>query len=263
MKFSIWFLSSTILTLTVCLYPLPLMADEESQILASINNIEARLSERQANILYLETRLADTRTNKDAASLYKEVSFRKDSVLTDVNLTSHQKAELLIRITRALINLGKCEESLQVCEDFLRECPENKQEASGLFCLVGSYSQELEKYPLAIEAYERAKEVVAGDTKGAFLAPEVGLDLGFCYYKGEEYEKALKEYNRAIVRETAVDTKSLQWTLLQIGRCNYFLKDYSQAKDFFQRVVRVNPDTALARQAKVNIEDMERVNPKP
>lgn len=227
-------------------------------LLSSIDNIETRLNEKQANLLYLETKLADIRTDNSSAGSYEEIITCKDSILKDASMTPQRKAELLARVTGALINMGKLEEAVRVCEAFLKACPENKKEASGLFCLVGSHAQELKKYPLAIQAYVRAKDAVSGDAKGAFLAPAVYIDLGFCYYEAGEYEKALNEYNRVIKKDTALDTEFLQWTLLQIGRCNYFLKDYSQAKDSFQRAVRVNPDTALARQAKVNIEDIGR-----
>jgi tetratricopeptide (TPR) repeat protein len=230
----------------------------------SLDNLEAHLNEREAALYYLETELTDRKTDKGAAALYEDIISCKDNIVNDAALTPQQKVVLLKPMIKSLINLGRHEEALTLCRDFFSQQPKNRQEAAVLFCLAGTGFQGLERYDLAIDAFKQAQQAILEDPKGFFLPPaEVYLDLGWCYYKKADYKNAITEYNHCLQQNKSLDTNSLQWTLLQIGRCHFFLKDYSQAKSSFLKAVDVAKDTDLAQQAKANIEDMEKINVKP
>ncbi len=246
MRFIMWFLYSAI-------FVLPLEAAENPQALEAVSRIESFLDEKEASAFYLDSRFL----SKDAVEsdkLRKDIGAFKVEIIRDPNLTKECRLGISRQLIQAFINLGKHKEALELCKDFSERYPESKNHIIRLYCLVGDSSQRSERYDQAIESYQQA---LLYDAKDVFTN-QTCVNLGWCYYKKGEYEKAINEYSRSL-QEGFLDSGTMQWAWFETGRCRFFLKDYEDATEAFKQALKVNKDTKLGRQAKTNIEDIEKL----
>lgn len=219
----------------------------------ALTKIKSLFDEKDANLFYLRSELAKKTVIKED-DLYQEIEAFKDEILGDSSLTKEERGVILRQTTKALLNLGKDKEALQLCRDFLDRYPKNKADVIGLYYLIGVSSQGLKRYGQALEAYHEAILYAPR----CDLVSHIRVDIGWCYYKKGEYEKAINEYARAL-EEGFLDSTSVQWAWFETGRCHFFLKNYEDAIEAFQRVLNLNPDAELAQQAKTNIKDIEKL----
>jgi len=254
MKFLLLFLSLVIFVLTTCATLFSVDAAENSQSYETAAIIESFLNEKLAAAFYLDSKFPD-KTALGSDKLYEDIGVFKDDVLNDPNLTKEGRLATSKKLIQALVSLDGYEDALDLCRDFSNRYPESKDDIIRLYYLTGFCCQESSRYDQAIGAYQKA---LLYSSKGDFTN-YIRTNLGWCYYKKGEYDKAINEFSRAL-NDGLIDPEAAQWAWFHMGRCRFFLKNYEDAIIAFRQAVKVDPDTKLAQQAKTNIEDMERFN---
>jgi tetratricopeptide (TPR) repeat protein len=227
------------LCLVFCASLIPLEAADNSRTLEAISKIDSYLDEKQASSFYLDS---------------KNIGTFKDEFLKDTGLTKDGRFGISRQLIQNLIRSGKDKEALEVCKDFSEKYPGSETEAIKLYYLAGESFQELQKYDRAIESYQQA---LSYPGKAGFMN-YIHISLGWCYYAKTRYGEAIEEYGLAL-KEGHLNSDGIQWAWFETGRCHFFLKNYEDAAAAFKQVMKINPDTKLARQAKINIEDIEKL----
>ena len=253
MRSLVWFLALIVFVLTISATRISVAVVDNSKLLETVAKTESFLDEKQAVSFYLDSKFPDF-TASENDKLSKDIESLKDEVLNDPNLTKESRLGISRQLIKALVNLGKHKEALELCKNFSDRYPESKDDIIRLYYLTGTSCQELTRYDQAIESYQQAL-IYSG--KGGFTN-HIHINLGWCYYKKAKYEEAINEYTSDL-KEGLLDPGAIQWAWFQIGRCRVFLKNYEDAIEAFKQALNVNPDTSLARQAKKNIEDIEKL----
>ena len=253
MRSFVWFLASLVFVLTAFATRISVAAAENSKLIETVEKTESFLDEKQASSLYLGSKFPDFAASEND-KLFKDTESLKDEVLKDPNLTKESRLGISRQLIKSLVNLGKHKEALELCENFSDKYPERKGDITELYFLTGYSCQEQNKYDQAIEAYRQAFPY---SSRKDNFANHIRINLGWCYYKIGKYDEAINEYNSTL-KKGSLDPATIQWAWFQIGRCRFFLKNYEDAIEAFRQALNVNPDTVLARQAKANIEDIEK-----
>lgn len=92
------------------------------------------------------------------------------------------------------------------------------------------------RYDNALDAYN--KFLVTPGVLNSPLYSEANYNIGYCYFKKKEYNKAALSY-RKYLTESSEDIKITGDADLRVGDCYFMTKDYASAIDFYEKAVAV------------------------
>jgi TolA-binding protein len=143
----------------------------------------------------------------------------------------------------------------EILDKLIANSPKDSDLSNRLY-LIATALQEQERYEEAIKVADKGIAVGVNNTT-AYPTDHNYYLKGFCYYELENYEEALKWYDKLIIElpnsDIANDAR------MQAGRILYFQGKYKESVDAFRSVLYNEPSEALAKEAKQNIEDIERL----
>ena len=233
--------------------PVILYAAEDSR-LDAVNRIESFLDEREAVSFYIDPKLDGINCDENASSAGRIDPF-EEALLNDPDMTRDARLAITKRLMPSLISSAKYDDVLRLCDDFSKRYPESKMDILRLYYSAGESFQNLKRYDQAIESYEKALHY----SEKSGLAGYIRINLGWCYCARTRYSDAIEEYASAL-KEGTFTPETVQWVWLEKGRCYFFLGDRASALDSFKEVLKTGSDTKLAKQAKANIEDIEKTD---
>ena len=129
---------------------------------------------------------------------------------------------------------GRALEALDHFQEALRIGPADEDLSRVLF-YVGNCFKQLERFPEAIEALERAVAADPNELANHNL-------LGFCYYKTKEHDKAVECFRRAVEIDprSGIDWANLGSNLRDLGRID-------QAVAMYRKALSLDPTLDFAR----------------
>ncbi len=114
---------------------------------------------------------------------------------------------------------------------------------SGIWYLnKGRYTQALEEF----------RDLLKVDPRHD-LADDCQYRIGFCYYKMEEYEQALLEFDRAFAYP---DSDQHRDALYMIAQCHEKLGEPRQALEVYKRFIMLFPEDRNADEVREKIEEL-------
>ena len=129
---------------------------------------------------------------------------------------------------------GRANRALYHFREALRIGPTDEDRGRVLF-YVGTCFKELERFPEAIEALQKAVVADPGDLANHNL-------LGFCYYKTGQHEKAVQCFQRAVEIDprSGIDWANLGSNLRDLGRID-------EAVAMYRKALSLDPTLGFAR----------------
>lgn len=159
--------------------------------------------------------------NSDNTSAYDDLKVALKSKPDDVDYLS-----LMADVCSAT---GKYEEGLGILEKLIAKDPKNAL----LHSMAGDACVNLSKHAKAIEYYDNALNNYTDETKKSGVKKEsIYAAKGNCYKSEEEFEKAIKEYDKSL---EIAETKSVYfqrgYCYIQLGKYNEAITDFTASID--------------------------------
>lgn len=102
------------------------------------------------------------------------------------------------------------------------------------------------------DAIEHFREMLA-DTRTSPYSDNCQFWIGECYYRMEQYEKAIFEYDRTLLFP---NTNKGADAMYKLGRCYQQLNQNREAIDIFRRFLAEYPDSRLYSQVMTRLENL-------
>ncbi|MGB0166416.1 MAG: tetratricopeptide repeat protein, partial [Luteibaculum sp.] len=113
---------------------------------------------------------------------------------------------------------------------------EKKLITSALFWQGECYYQ-MANYDLAAGAYSRFTS--RGDAYGTGYYHKAQYNLGYCYFKQQDFESAKKSFRDFVTGRSNVEPELMSDGLTRTADCYFVQKDYLTAADFYQRATKL------------------------
>ena len=117
------------------------------------------------------------------------------------SMTEHLRKEMgettsLLTLGNFLRNMGKHDKAAAYYEILLEQLPSDHAEIPKVFNGIGKVKEDLGEYDMAIEVYEKARDMLISNPTDSLLASTY-YKIGDCYRRGGHIEKALENYDKA------------------------------------------------------------------
>lgn len=169
--------------------------------------------------LYYLGRIADRRSEQEqAVRLYSQVKRGSNALISQR------------RVSAILAQQGKTDEALEHLRQFGAD---NPSFAIDMVAAEAQALSSLERYPEALEAYERVIDYRPDDEGAALGKAELLLRMG-------RVDDAIKEYRRALKRwpDSAMSLNALGYTLADRT------EEYAEAEKLIKKALKLDPDSA-------------------
>ncbi|MDD3627405.1 MAG: tetratricopeptide repeat protein [bacterium] len=200
---------------------------------------------------------------------YRFIAFLSILLLFSISVFGDVSSEELFNSGKELFEEYKYSEAIGVFERVVNEFPEYVFVPKAYFEIGMCYYYKWDVIELKGEdrekvifdkAIENFRKVISG-YPGSDIADDAQKWLGDCYYFGASvygsdfYTEAIEEYKKVITdyNESALCAVSQ----FQIGKCCFNLKNYSQAKIEFDKVIENYPDSKYVQQAEFYLEKIK------
>ena len=147
-------------------------------------------------------------------------------------------------LSRSYYQLDQMDKYLEEREKVTELKISNEEEKAAEHYKLGYEFYSLNDYKVAIDELKKALEFKNDHPGARFL-------LGECYFKQEEYQLALVEYDRAVT--IPIKNEYIDDALLGSGWCYYLLGEYQKAAERFLKLIEEFPQSNLALQANYKL----------
>jgi len=106
----------------------------------------------------------------------------------------------------------------------------------------GESYYRLGRYNDAISDYISYQNAARSSSTG--ISPLVYYNLGYCYFKRQDFDQALLSFRRYISLEREQRTNSYADSYNRIGDCLYYNRKYAEAEDNYSRAMEIQPSMA-------------------
>ncbi len=176
-----------------------------------------------------------------------------DSALSILNSGSYKDEDLLQKVTFLkgveLFNSGSYQKAYDFFDKSIDHPNDERIIAQSYFWKAQS-AYELNKFSESIESFLKFQQF----NSGAFFEESLlfHYHLAYSYFKSEEYDQAISNFNKIIERENLFSENIINDTYLRVGDSNFLLTNYFLAIDYYNKSISVNPNNseyALFQQA--------------
>jgi TolA-binding protein len=119
---------------------------------------------------------------------------------------------------------------------------DNEARANAYFWRGESYYR-LERYPNAISDFKNYQNLSKYDTFSE-VHSLVYYNLGYCYFKRQDFEQALLSFRRYVTLERKQGIKSLADAYNRIGDCLFYNRQFAEAETNYSRAMTLEPALA-------------------
>ncbi len=117
------------------------------------------------------------------------------------------------------------------------------QSASLYWIAEGQYRRE--QYPDALEGYRQFQLTPGGYGNPLYYLAD--YNIGYCYFKAKDYEKAKVSFRKLITNKDRVDAKVLNDACNRAGDCYFITKNYNEAVPYYDQALALKqPDADYA-----------------
>ena len=167
---------------------------------------------------------------------------------------SHLEYQYYLALTYT--RLERDEEALAIFTSIVDKDPANYIKA--FFDIASLYSRQ-EKYQNAIEALDRAEQIVTSEMpdKADQQIARICLERGYTYKKMQDVDQAVENFERA----KTLDSNLAQMVTYDMGALYLETETFDLAAEMFSKAVDIDPETPLAesaRQALANVNAVKR-----
>jgi TolA-binding protein len=170
-----------------------------------------------------------------------------DAALESINKIRRPNAKILEAKQNILFQLGNQAfmnvEMMKAIDYFDRAIDlgnyDNKARANAYFWRGESYYR-LERYSNAISDFNNYQNLLKYDT-GADAHSLVYYNLGYCYFKRQDFEQALVSFRRYVTLERRQENKSFADAYNRIGDCLFYHRRFAEAETNYSRAATLQP----------------------
>jgi TolA-binding protein len=119
---------------------------------------------------------------------------------------------------------------------------DNEARANAYFWRGESYYR-LGRYSNAISDFNNYQSLSKYDTSSDAHS-HVYYNLGYCYFKRQDFEQALVSFRRYVTLERKRETKSFADAFNRIGDCLFYNRQFAEAETNYSRAVELQPSSA-------------------